>query len=205
MVKNHLKRIAAPRTWNILRKAHTFISKPNSGAHKNRFGLSINTFLKEEIGIAKTTKEVKRIMREGEVLVDGKRRHDEKFNVGFMDVVSFPGVKKSYRVGLTSKGKLVGFEVKESEAKKKLVRVEDKKTIKKGKMQLICSFGRVLLVDKDAYKTGDSLLISLPEQKVEKHFAFAKGATVLVLEGKHGGSVGTIEKVEGTIVTVKTK
>jgi len=40
-MKNHLKRIATPRTWVIDRKAETFITRPKPGAHSLYFGMSL--------------------------------------------------------------------------------------------------------------------------------------------------------------------
>ena len=39
-----MKRITAPKTWNVLRKTTKFITKPHPGAHKLDHGVAINTF-----------------------------------------------------------------------------------------------------------------------------------------------------------------
>ena len=40
-MKNHLKRIASPRTWLINRKSNTFITRPKPGAHSFEHGISL--------------------------------------------------------------------------------------------------------------------------------------------------------------------
>lgn len=196
MVKNHLKRIAVAKTWGILRKNHTFVTRPNPGAHSYDLGMSLNTLFKEVLGLCDTRKEVKKILHDKNVLVDGKRRHDEKFLAGFMDVISFPELKKSYRVGITSKGKVTAFAIKESEATKKLSKIANKHLLKGGKMQLTFSDGRSLVVEKDIYKTNDSLLLSVKDQKVEGHFPCQKGNYVLIVKGKYAGHHGVISSVD---------
>lgn len=203
MVKNHLKRIATPKTWNILRKSQIFITRPNAGAHSLLLGTSLNTFIKEVVGEAKTKKEVKKILHDKKILVDGKIRHDERYNVGFMDVISLD--KKYYRVVLDAKGKIAGVEIKGTEAKTKLSRIKNKVQIRGGKTLLTTSDGRSISIDKDSYKTGDSILISLPDQKIEGHFALAPGSHALILRGKHAGLMGNIEKIEEGKVLIKTK
>ncbi len=202
MVKNHLKRIAMPKTWNILRKNNTFITKPNPGAHNYYLGTSINTLLKEIIGLVETKKEVKKILHDKNLQVDGKICHDEKFNVGFMDVITIQ--KESYRVVLDSKGKLATVKIKGAEATQKLSRITGKNTLKGGKIQLTTSDGRVINIEKDTYKTGDCILISLPSQKIEAHYPLIEGASTFIIKGKHAGSHGIITKLDEEKVLIKT-
>lgn len=204
MVKNHLKRIATPKTWSFLRKKHTFITKPAPGAHSQTHATSVNTAVKELLGKATTTKEVKRIMKEQEILVDGKRRHDEKFNIGYMDVITFPKEKQSFRMTFNTKGKLVIIDVPAKEANLKISKIIGKHTIKGGKMQVNLSDGRNILLPKNDYNVGDSLLVELPTQTVKEHLPLKPGAAVMVYKGKYAGTEGVVENIEGRAVFIKT-
>ncbi len=199
----HLKRISTPRTWRILRKVKTFITKPNPGAHSLTHALSINTILKEQIGLATKTKETKKILHDKEVLIDGKRRRDHKHNTGFMDVISIPEIKKHYRVTFDDKGKLTTIEIKETEAKIKPCKITGKKTIKGNKTQIILSDGRTIITDNKEYKTGDTLVITIPEQEIKQHIPLKKGVTAMIYKGKYTGQIGTIEQIEGDSVIIK--
>ncbi len=205
MIKNHLKRIATPKTWNIHRKEEVFITRPNPGAHRLTHATSINTLFKELLGLATTKKEVKRILHEQEVFVDGTRRHDERFNVGYLDVVYLPKTKKTYRVGFSEKGKLVAYEVTDKEKDIKLVRINGKSTLKGNKQQLRCNDGRAISVAKDTYKVGDSLLIGVPKQDIKEHYALEAGKTAIIYKGKYAGNEGTIDHLEGNAAVLKTK
>ena len=77
MTNNHLKRIKAPRTWQIFRKAYKFISRPNPGGHSYELAVSLNTFLKELAGVSQTTKDTKYLLTHKGVEVNGKRKRDE--------------------------------------------------------------------------------------------------------------------------------
>jgi len=203
MVKNHLKRIASPSTWGILKKTNIFVTRPHPGAHSYDQATSINTLFKEILQKATTTKEVKRILKEQEVLVDGKRIHDEKYNVGFMDVINFTKQKEAYRVIFTNKGKLATIPTKETDLK--LVKITGEKVIAGGKMQIQTNDGRNIIIAKNNYSVGDSLLINIPSQTIKEHLAFKEGAAVIINKGKFAGVEGTIEKIEGNAVNVKTK
>lgn len=205
MVKNHLKRIATPRTWSILRKTETFVTRPNPGAHTYLFGTSLNTLLKEYLGVATTRKEVKKILHDKACLVDGKVRHDERFIVGFLDVVSFPSTKKHYRIILNKKGKLAAVDIKEAESTLKVVKIKNKHNLKGGKTQISTSDGRVIVIDKDNYQVGDSLLIELPSQAIKEHFTLTQGVIAVAMKGKHAGELGEISKIEEDVVTINAK
>ena len=106
MAKKHLKRLNAPKSWKIKRKGIKFITRPNPGAHSFSLGMPINIVLREIFEYAKTTKEVKNILNNKEVLINGVRRKDHRFIVGFMDIIAIPGIKAYFRVLLDKKGKL---------------------------------------------------------------------------------------------------
>ena len=149
--------------------------------------------------VAQTSKEVKLILHNQEVLVDGKLVKDHRFIVGFMDVLTIPG-EGSYRVTLDELGGLQLVPSKDVGVK--LCKIAGKSLIK-GKMQINLNDGRNVLVDKDTYKVGDSVLIELPSQKLKDHVALAKGAQVILTAGKHIGKLGVVEAIEGRGMTLK--
>ncbi|MBU0461755.1 MAG: 30S ribosomal protein S4e [Nanoarchaeota archaeon] len=205
MVKNHLKRIAAPRTWHIERKEATFITRPKAGAHPLDSSMALSTVLRMLIKVAKSSKEAKYVLTEKGVLVDGKRKREPKHAVGLMDVVSLPQLNESYRMLLDRKGRLHAIKISEKEAKTKLSRIESKTKIKGNKIQLNLFDGRSLIVDKDSYKTGDVLELELPGQKILSHLQFDKKMTVMLIGGKHAGDYGPIEEIKENKIIYTSK
>lgn len=55
--------------------------------------------------------------------------------------------------------------------------------------------GKNLLVGKDVYKTGDSLLLKMPEQKILEHIKMEKGSIGLITHGKNSGKLVKIKEV----------
>src|SRR5438034_501365 len=91
---------------------------------------------------------------------------------------------------------LVGIEA--GDATWKLCRVEDKTTVRGGKTQVNLHDGRNVVLAKDAYKTGTTLKIHVPGQKVVEHYELGKGAPVLVTAGKHVGQIAHVSDVQRT-------
>jgi small subunit ribosomal protein S4e len=88
--------------------------------------------------------------------------------------------------------------IEEVDATWKLVRIEDKTTLKGGRTQLNLHDGRNILLEKDEYKTGDVLKIQLPDQKVLSHFPMVKGAVAMVISGSHTGGMSTVDQQVST-------
>lgn len=207
MVKNHIKRIRAPKTWRVLRKTTTFITKPYPGAHSKDLGLSINTFLKEVVNVTKTTKETKYLLTKQEVIVNGNRIRDDKHAVGFLDIVLIPSAKKAFRVIMDSKGTLNAKEIK-TEENNCLLKISGKTMLKKGIVQINTMSGKNLLVkntEAKKYKVGDSLVVSVPDNKIHNHFSNDTSAHAFVFTGKHCGKIGVVEQIQNSSVKIKSK
>ena len=204
MVKKHLKSLAAPRTWRLNRKESVFTTRPKPGAHSFSFGYSINYAVKNILKLCKITKEVKLILNKGGCLVNGKAVKDIHFIVGLMDVISFPTLKEHYRVIINAKGQVGIIKIDEKESKLVLSKIIKKTKIKGGKLQLNTMEGRNITVDKDDFKTSDSLLLEVPSYAIKESLSFEEGCTILLIGGKHIGTTGKIEKIEANNIYFNT-
>ncbi len=192
--RNHLKRYKAPKTWPIHSKEETWTTKTSAGSHPLEDSIPVVMVLREILGLANTAREAKFILNNGEVLIDGVPRKDHKYPVGFMDVISIPKIDKNYRILLDNRGRLVLHEIDEKDNDFKLVSIENKTTIKGGKTQLNLHDGRNVVTDEE-YKTGDVLLLNIPEQSVADAIKFEEGSLCLVIGGKHIGELGRINTI----------
>lgn len=188
---SHLKRLKAPKSYPVKRKKHKWVVKTLPGPHSIRNSIPLSVLIRDVLGYAKTMLEVKNLLYSKEVLVDNKIRRNPKFPTGFMDTVSFPKINKHFRLLFDKHGRILPIEIKEEEAKIKICKIIKKTCLKKGKIQLTLHDGRNILSSKD-FKTKDSLLISLPEQKVINHLKYGKGVLVFLTGGAHTGETAKI-------------
>jgi small subunit ribosomal protein S4e len=194
MVKNHLKAIAAPATWPIERKRRVFVVRPQPGTHSLDNCISLNLLLTDILKLATSKKEVMHILSTKEVMVDGRKVTERSFPVGLLDIISIKDIKKNYRIILDKKGKLRVIEIDEKENAIKPCKIIGK-TLVKGKVQLNLYDSRNILVDKDGYKVGDSIVLSADKKKVTDHLKLEKGNTIFLTGGKKIGTVGTVEDI----------
>jgi len=215
----HLKRMPAPTFWPIHRKEFQWVVKPKPGPHPLKMCLPLLLVAREIIGFAKTRKEAKVIFAEGQVKVDGNVRREEKFPVGLMDVIEVQSLGKAYRVVPESNKGLTLHAIKGEEQKFKLCRIENKRTVKGGAIQLNLHDGRNILIkikdprnpEEDVYDVSDILKISIPDQKILDHIKLDEGSFAVVTGGKNIGRYGKIVKIERrtgpfpTVVTIEDK
>lgn len=216
----HLKREAAPRFWPIHRKERVWTLRPVPGPHPIERCLPLALVIRDMLSLAKTGKEAKIVLSRNEIRVDGVVRRDEGLPIGTMDVISVQEDGKDYRV-LPSERGFILHPIEGDEGKFKLCRVENKKTVKGGHIQLHLHDGRNFLIrvndpkkpEEDVYHTFETLMISVPDQKVVGHLKLTEGAPVMVIGGKNVGKYGKLVAVERTpgqergkaLVTVEDK
>ncbi len=204
------KRLSASKAIPLLRKYRTWHIRAKPGPHRRENSAALGFVLRDLLKVARNAKEARGILNRGLVLVDGKVVKNPKRPVGLFDLVTVVPEKKTFRVLFSKKGKLRLSEEKFGE-KEKLCKVVGKKNIAKGVVQLATNDGRTMRQKKIEVLVGDSLLIQVPEQKLLKVLKQGPKKTVLVIDGKHIGSVANVKDfVAGTmkrpkLVTLETK
>jgi small subunit ribosomal protein S4e len=194
---SHLKRLAAPKSWNIARKERKFITKNSPGPHKQEQSIPLVVLLRDMLNVVKNAKESKKILYEGLVLVNGKKRRKNDFSVGLMDILELPLAKKIYKITISKKGKLYAEEIES--AKDHLCRIEGKTILEKGKVQLNLFSGENVIVDKDEYKVGDVIKLSLKDHKLTGNVVLSNGTSALIIGGSHVGQIVTIKGIDKSI------
>ncbi|MEK6983435.1 MAG: 30S ribosomal protein S4e [Nanoarchaeota archaeon] len=193
MGKNHLKILASPKTWHVKRKGLTFIAKPAAGPYGLNTGMPLNLLLRQVLVGANTAREVKKLLNFNEIKIDGKIRRDPSFCVGIFDTIEL-ATDNCFRVILNERGKLGVIKVSKEETSLKPCKITGK-TMVKGRLQLNLFDGKNILVDDNAYKIGDTIILTLPELKISKHLPLSRRSTIFLAGGKHIGEVGMVEDI----------
>lgn len=201
--RRHLKRKPAPEFWPIHRKEAVWTVKPNAGPHPISRCMPLTIVLREVLGVAKTRSEVKTIIHEEKVFVDGRVQKEELLPTGLMDVVSIPEIEKWYRILPNEKGLFLHL-IRKDEANFKLCRIENKTILQNGHVQLNLHDGKNLIIkvkdpakhQEDVFQTMETLKISLPNQEILAHAKLVEGAPAIMISGKNAGKTGKIVAIE---------
>ncbi|PKP59020.1 MAG: hypothetical protein CVT89_01770 [Candidatus Altiarchaeales archaeon HGW-Altiarchaeales-2] len=172
------------------------------GPHKKYESYALTYVIRDLLKFADNSRETDKILREGNVVVDGRVIKDGNFGIGLMDVLSFPKINKHYlMMPSTTKSKNLSLkEISEDGAKIKLAKVTEKQVIKDGKIQISTSDGYIFSVNKDEnnINTKDTIVfdISAKKRTVGEILKFKEGAAVLITQGRNKGNTGKITRID---------
>ena len=131
------------------------------------------------MGLAGNMKEVKKILQDRVVILNGVPCTDPKMGIGVFDIISIPKIDKYFRILRDKKGDYVSIPISAENAKSRLCKISDKTVVKGGKIQLN-------ILDKPGQVAN----------KVLGHFPFKEGNVVMIIGGSHSGKVGRILKID---------
>jgi small subunit ribosomal protein S4e len=198
-MKRHLKRLAAPRSWKIERKTHTWVVRPSPSGHRLEESLSLLNLVRDILVYADNYKEAKMVITEGKIWVDGKVVKDPKRGVGLMDVIEVPKTKQRYLALVNRAGALVLSEIKATEAKTKVLKITNKTHVKGGLLQLNFHDGRNMVMQPkkaQEYQVHDTIVMNLKDNGIKQHIKYEVGALAFVTKGSHRGEIAKIKEIK---------
>lgn len=187
----HLKRFVLPSYIKIGRKEKKYVLKPLPGAHPKDDCLPLGVLLRDYMKIAHNMREVKYILNNRKLTIDGRVIQEPKFPVGYQDIIDIQGVGR-FVVDIDEKGYFVTREYRDNS---QILKVINKTKVKGGKIQYTFHNGRTLLSDDNSIKVGDSVVFDIVSKKITKILGQGKGKECIVLRGKHRGFRGKIKEV----------
>lgn len=203
-----MKRLNAPKHWNLGKMGGVFAPKPSAGPHKMRECLPVTVVLRERLKYALTNKECMQICMERCVKVDGKVRTDHNYPAGFMDIVELEKSGDRFRLLFDTKGRFVLHRITREEAAYKLCRINKVYVSAKKIPVAVTHDGRTIRYPDPDVKVNDTVKVSIETGKMSDTIKFETGSLVMLTRGRNTGRVGTIMHVERhensfDIVTVK--
>jgi len=121
--------------------------------------------------------------------------NDLKFPVGVMDLIHIKSKNEDFVLFINQDNKYQLKKISKEEAKLKLCKIINKTILRKGKIQLNFYDGRNILVEKDSYKSGDTVILNLEKNMIDSHIKLEKGALIYIMGGKYIGRIGRVESM----------
>lgn len=190
-----VKRQRAPSFWKIRRKQGQFVVRTRPGPHPKAICYPLGILIRDVLRVGQSMDEVKRMLNDGKVSIDGVVRRSIGWPVGLMDIIELIPLSQAFRLVPKNRNLLVPVLLsKQPEKNLKLLRVTLRKTIKGKKTQYGFHDGKTLIANEQ-YSVGDSCLIDLSNKEVKSHMKLQKGSIVLVTKGENAGVIGKIEEI----------
>ncbi len=186
----HIKRRAIPVFWPISRTGSKYNAVPS---HDSERAVPLVVFMRDVLGLVKNKKELKKILNEKKVFVNGRVIKEENFPLIFFDNLGLPAMKKYYRVWMNGKRyKLI--EVSEQESHTRVYKIIGKRKISNEKIQINLDNGKNL-ISSVKMKVGDFVILDDLSNKIVRTVSLNKGDNVIALQGKHAGKEGKIKEI----------
>ncbi|KAJ5692363.1 hypothetical protein N7462_001786 [Penicillium macrosclerotiorum] len=190
--KKHQKRLSAPSHWLLDKMSGTYAPKASAGPHKLRDCLPLIVFIRNRLKYALNGREVKAIMMQRLVKVDGKVRTDTTFPAGFMDVISLEKTGEHFRLIYDTKGRFTVHRIQAEEAEFKLCKVKRVQLGKGGIPFLVTHDARTIRYPDPAIKVNDTVKVDIATGKIVDFVRFDSGVVCMVTGGRNMGRVGVV-------------
>jgi len=195
-IVKHLKRMFAPKHWMLDKLKGRWAPMPSPGPHKGRECMPLIVMLRERLKYALTYREVKMIVMQRLIKVDGKVRSDMFYPSGFMDVVAIDKTKENFRMLYDTKGRFALHKVSKEEATYKLCKVKKVERGPRGIPYARTHDGRTLRYPDPDVSANDTVRLDLATGKMLDHVKFETGNLCMISGGNNIGRVGVIQNRE---------
>ncbi|KAK4149287.1 40S ribosomal protein S4 [Chaetomidium leptoderma] len=190
--KKHQKRLSAPSHWLLDKLSGVYAPRPTAGPHKLRECMPLIVFIRNRLKYALNGREVRAIMMQRLVKVDGKVRTDITYPAGFMDVITIEKTGENFRLVYDTKGRFTVHRIQDEEAKYKLGKVKRVQLGRGGVPFLVTHDARTIRYPDPLVKVNDTVKIDLETGKITDFIKFDTGAIAMVTGGRNMGRVGVI-------------
>jgi small subunit ribosomal protein S4e len=136
------KRNNVPKFWPVARKGTKYLAIAD---HNQNESIPLVIVVRDLLKLVKNKKELKRLLNEKQIQINHREIRETNFPVCLFDILSFPQMKKHYRMILSKGKKAVLEEVSEKKAETKIFKVMDKKMLSKNAVQFNLTNGRNII------------------------------------------------------------
>jgi small subunit ribosomal protein S4e len=149
-------------------------------------------FIRNRLKYALNGREVKQIVMQRLIKVDGKVRTDPTYPAGFQDVIGIEKTGENFRLVYDTKGRFAVHRITGEEAEYKLGKVRRVQLGKGGIPFLVTHDARTIRYPDPKIKVNDTVKIDLATGKIADFIEFDTGVIAMVTGGRNQGRVGVI-------------
>jgi small subunit ribosomal protein S4e len=190
----YLSRAKASRKLPLPRKGTKYLARASS--HLNS-GVPVVIAIRDMLKLAKTSKEVKKMINERMIKINGKEVKDLKESIKLFNLLT---IGETYKLTLSNFKK---FDFEKVEDKSRIAKVINKKILGKKKIQLNLHDGTNILTDK-LVKINDSIELDL-KNKLIKIIKMEKGNELFIFSGKNAGKTGKLLEIDKNKIKIKVE
>lgn len=186
----HLNRLASSTYARVSRKTTKYLAKSAPGRHALGRSVALVVVLRDKLGVASNANEARKIIKSGNVEINGKRVATDRYPVGFGDVIIFTQTKEAYEIGI---GKNGDIKIEKAKAHDRTLKVVGK-YLARGKKVMLRLYDGSIVPGEASTKVNDSVVMSAG--KVKTVLKLASGARCMIVGGTHASETGVIREIK---------
>merc|ERR1712224_4242 len=190
--KKHLKRLHAPYHWMSKKLGGIFAAKPSVGPHNKKECIPIILLLRDRLKYALNGREVKSILMQRLVKIDGKVRTDSTYPVGFQDILSVDRTDEHFRMLIDPKGRFVLHNIAYNEAHYKLCKIKKVVQSSGGIPIAVSHDARSLRFPDLMVKANDTVVLDISSNTIMETIKFETKNLAIVTHGHSAGRIGLV-------------
>ncbi len=187
----HQTRATVSKKLPIHRKGTKYVARASIDLQNS---VPVVVAIRDILKLASTAKEVKEMIKQKLLKINGKNVKDLKDSIKLLDIFE---ADRTYVLTLTTNGK---FAFEETGTKERICKVIGKKLVRGGKIQINLHEGSNILSD-EKIGINDTIYLNLAG-KIVKHTPIQKSKECIIISGKYIGKKGLIKNVEEKKVEV---
>ncbi len=184
----YIKRLYAPKYFDIHRKEHKYVVKQNPGRHSLQKSVALSLIIRK-LAITSTRFESDKVIKGGLVGVNGNVVKETKFPVGLNDMITVG--PESYTIGINERGQ-ISINKGEKSGKLQIYKIIGKYKSRGNQIMLRLHDGSAVK-GKAEMNVNDSVAVS--QGKISKVIKLDAGSKCEVIDGVHVGIFGTIREI----------
>ncbi len=193
----HLNRLATSTYARVNRKTTKYLAKPSAGRHTLERSIALVVLLRDKLALASNAGEARKVIKSGSVEVNGRRVTDDRYPVGFGDVVKLVQTGEAYVIGV-GKGGDIKLDKAAGKEQGRTIKIIGK-YVSRGRKVMLRLYDGTTVPGDAAAKVNDSVLIE--GGKIKSVLKFESGAKLIVVKGAHASETGTLKEIKAGSAT----
>nr|BAS01870.1 ribosomal protein S4 [Amorphochlora amoebiformis] len=193
--KKHVKRVSVKKQYKIGKMSGIFTIKIKSGKQNKYDSIPLFLIIKKYLKFGKTYYELKNLIKNGFIFVNGKKCFNINYPVGLSDTLSIPIITSRFRLFLNTRGNLKLYKIGVNEENFKISIVQKIENLNDGFRKLITNDQRYYLSKDKEIQKFNTVLVNSLNNKIIYCLNFDIGNLCLVIRGSRKGCVAAITYV----------
>lgn len=182
----------SPLCLGLDKLSGVFSKRSQSEPYVSAQSVPLILILQNRLGYTLNSRELKAVLVQRILMVNGKVRQSARYRVGYQDVIGFTRLSENFRLSIDAVGRYSLLRIPFSKAIYKLCSVSRVKLLQTGLIGVLCKGNVFFVLTGLQLRAGDSILWHISDGLACAYTTFIRGNLCIVVGGGIRGRIGSI-------------